>query len=126
MKKAGLIAKFFLALVFIAFGLNKFLHFIPIPPSSEEMKNLMIAFGKTGYFFPMIGIFQITAGVLLTMKRTTLLGALILSPVLFNIFTINLVLNISGIAFPAILFVALIVVLISEKERLSAIVGKSE
>ena len=61
----------------------------------------MGAFGKTGYFFPMIGIFQLVAGSLLLTKRFALLGALILSPVLFNIFTINLILNTAGVLFPS-------------------------
>lgn len=124
MKKAGIVARFFLAIVFLVFGFNKFFHFMPIPPSTEEMGALMGALFKTGYFFPMIAVFQIVAGALLLSKRFALLGAFILSPVLFNIFTINLFLNTSGVAFPAILFATLIVVLISEKDRLAALVKK--
>lgn len=121
MNKTTTASRIFLAVIFIVFGLNKFLHFAATPPITAEAGALLGAFAKTGYFFPMIAIFQILSGLLLLTKRFALLGALILSPVLFNILAINTFLNPQGFLFPAILFTALILVLIGHKKQLKAL-----
>lgn len=68
-------------------------------------QEVISAFCKSG-FFKMIGIFQVLGGFLLIIPKTRLVGALLLLPIIFNIFTIHLFLDnrpeeliISGIPF---------------------------
>lgn len=68
-------------------------------------QEVISAFCKSG-FFKMIGIFQVLGGFLLIIPKTRLIGALLLLPIIFNIFTIHLFLDnrpeelvISGIPF---------------------------
>lgn len=51
MKIATLIARILLGLIFVVFGLNGFLHFIPMPPpTGEAAKQFGTALATTGYF----------------------------------------------------------------------------
>lgn len=82
---------------FIYKGINK--HWITpckvySPESSIPLyyQQVITAFCHSG-FFKMIGLFQVTSGVLLFIPRTRLIGALILLPIIFNIFFIHLFLD---------------------------------
>lgn len=55
-------------------------------------QQVITAFCKSG-FFKMIGFFQVLSGVLLVIPKTRLVGALLLMPIIFNIFTIHLFLD---------------------------------
>ena len=42
MKIASIIARYLIALVFIVFGLNGFLHFLPMKPPSSETRHRQV------------------------------------------------------------------------------------
>ena len=76
-------------------------------------QQVITAFCESG-FFKMIGFFQIVGGILFIIPKTRLLGALVLLPIIFNIFTIHLFLDnrpeeliISGIPLALTFIVAL-------------------
>jgi uncharacterized membrane protein YphA (DoxX/SURF4 family) len=48
---------------------------------------------ESGYFIPMLGIFQLLGGLLLLTQRWALLGALLLIPIALNIFAIHFFLD---------------------------------
>ena len=49
MKIATIIARVLLGLVFVAFGSNAFLHFIPMPPMTEHPGEFIGSMHATGY-----------------------------------------------------------------------------
>ncbi len=51
-------------------------------------QQLITAFCQSG-FLKLVGLFQATAGILLLIPKTRLLGAIILLPIIFNIFFIH-------------------------------------
>ncbi len=84
MRTATLIARILLGLIFVVFGLNGFLHFLPQP----EMPQAAIAFfgglAAASYFLPLLFGTQVVGGVLLLVGMVPL-GLLLLAPVIVNI-----------------------------------------
>jgi len=93
-----------LGLVFLVFGLNFFLHFIPNPAEPGPAGDFLGALYKTGYFLPMIGVTQIIGGALLLAGMVVPFALALLAPVVVNIFLFHAFLA------PAGLPVALVVV----------------
>ena len=70
MKIASTIARYLIALVFIVFGLNGFLHFLPMkPPSSETAMQYFTAMSVSHYLWFVFGL-QLIAGTLFLFRRT--------------------------------------------------------
>jgi putative oxidoreductase len=84
MKIAALIARILLGLLFLVFGLNGFLHFIPMPPPSGLAGQYMGALFVSHYLV-VVFLLQVVGGALLLANRYVPLGLLLLGPVLVNI-----------------------------------------
>jgi putative oxidoreductase len=84
MKIAVLIARVLLGLLFLVFGLNGFLHFIPMPPPSGLAGQYMGALFVSHYLV-VVFLLQVVGGALLLAGRYVPLGLLLLGPVLVNI-----------------------------------------
>ena len=85
MKIATLIARILLGLIFVFFGSNAFLHFLPMPPLPQGLAGLYLkAFLESGYVY-VIGGMQVIAGLLLLIGRFVPLGLTILGAIIFNI-----------------------------------------
>lgn len=103
MKKLQLILQIFLGLVFLIFGLNKFLGFITMPELNQTATNYMISLGSSGYMFPVIGILEVVCGLALMTNRYVTLSLLLLVPITFNILGFHLFLDPSGLPLSLIL-----------------------
>jgi len=92
-------ARILMGLVFLVFGLNGFLHFIPQPqkPMSEGATALMGGLMKSGYMFPMIMGTQLVVGVLLLLNRFVPFALALIAPVIVNIIAFHLFQDPSGI-----------------------------
>ncbi|MEO7724646.1 MAG: hypothetical protein ABIU29_08175 [Chthoniobacterales bacterium] len=84
MKIATLVARILLGLMFVVFGLNGFLHFIPMsPPPGEAARQFGTALATTGYF-NVVFFLQILGGALVLLGWVPL-GLVILFPIIVNI-----------------------------------------
>jgi len=96
MKLAIVIARVLLGLIFVVFGLNGFLHFIPQP----EMPQAAIAFfgglAAAGYMLPLLFATQVVGGVLLLVGMVPL-GLLLVAPVIVNIVGFHLFVSPNGL-----------------------------
>ncbi len=86
-----------LGLVYLIFGLNFFLQFLPVPPSSEEMSKLTGAIYMSGYMFQFIKITEIVGGALLLLNLFTPLALVILAPITLNIVAMHAFLDPAGL-----------------------------
>jgi putative oxidoreductase len=85
MKVATIIARILLGLMFVVFGSNAFLHFLPMPPIPQTLAgDYTRVFFASGYVY-VIGALQIIGGLLLLIGRFVPLGLTILGAIIVNI-----------------------------------------
>ncbi|HWZ49881.1 MAG TPA: hypothetical protein VNW54_00295 [Granulicella sp.] len=84
MKIATLIARILLGLLFLVFGLNGFLHFIPMPPPPGLAGQFMGALFVSHYLIFIFSV-QVIGGALLLSNRFVPLALILLGPILVNI-----------------------------------------
>jgi uncharacterized membrane protein YphA (DoxX/SURF4 family) len=89
------ISRILLGLVFVVFGLNAFLHFIPMPPPEGLAGDFMQALFASGYFY-VVAVLQIVGGALCLVGRFVPLGITLLGPVLVNILLFHIFLQRTG------------------------------
>lgn len=97
MKIISTIARYLLALMFLVFGSNMFLNFIPMGPMPTGVAGQFSAALFAAHYFYVVGAIMVISAVLLLANRFVGLGLTLLGPVLFNILTFHLLMNPSGI-----------------------------
>jgi putative oxidoreductase len=96
MKILTIIARIFLGLIFVFFGSNAFLRFLPMPPLPEGVAGLYLkAFFDSGYVY-VIGGMQLIGGLLLLIGRFVPLGLTILAAIIFNIWAFHILMAPEG------------------------------
>jgi putative oxidoreductase len=96
MKVAVLIARILLGLIFVVFGLNAFLHFLPSPPppgAAGQFAGLLF----TTHYYVVVFALQFIGGVLLLVGRYIPLALVILGPIIVNILLFHIHMAPSGI-----------------------------
>ncbi len=78
-------ARLLLGLIFTVFGLNGFLHFIPIPPADGAAGDFMGGLAASGYFFPLLAGTQIIIGLALLTNLFAALALVVLAPITIHI-----------------------------------------
>ena len=106
MRIAALIARILLGLIFVVFGLNGFLNFIPMGPMPTGLAGQFIGALVQSHYFWVVAALQIAGGLLLLVNRYVPLGLVLLGPVIVNIFLYHLLLLPAGMAM-AVLVIAL-------------------
>jgi len=95
-KVAALIVRVLLGLMFVVFGSNAFLHFIPMPPMSGASGDFIGSMNITGYL-KVIAALQVIGGALLLLGRYVPLGLMLLGPIIVNIVLFHIFMDRSGI-----------------------------
>ena len=78
------IPAYLLALVFIVFGANFFLHFLPMPPMGGDAGAFAGLLYKSGYLL-IVKILEVVIGILLLVPITRALALLLIAPIAINI-----------------------------------------
>lgn len=121
MKIAALIVRILLGLIFIVFGLNGFLHFIPQPPMPpSDALTFFTVMIKSHYMMPIFAI-QVIGGALLLAGLYVPLGLALLAPVIVNIFLTHLLLAPSGLPLAIITALLWLVLFYAYREYFASI-----
>jgi len=106
MKIATLIARLLLGLIFVVFGSNAFLHFIPMPPIPQNLAGDFVkVFFASGYVY-VIGALQLVGGLFLLVGLFVPLGLTIFAAIIFNILVFHTLMAPEGFP-PALVVTAL-------------------
>lgn len=111
-------------LMFINAGLDKFLHYMPMPEISPEQMKIFDAFNQLHWLMPLVGAVEIIGGLLLIIPKTRALGAIVIFPVMVGIvthvFTIDK--STSGMIISGIFFIINLWILIDNRDRYKSLV----
>jgi len=100
--KAPTAARMLFGLIFTVFGLNGFLHFIPMPPMPEAAGSLLGAFVGSGYLMALVKATEIGIGLLLLSNRFVPLALTIAAPIVLNIVLFHAALAPGGMLVPLV------------------------
>lgn len=112
-------------LLFINAGLDKFLHYMPMPADlPEKMMKAMAAFMEIGWLMPLVGFAELLGGILIIFPKTRALGALVLFPIMIGIVLTNIVQDSTGLPFAAVLSIILLWIMFENREKYAGLVGE--
>ena len=114
MRIASLIAQYLAGVIFLVFGLNGFLHFIPQPPP-ESVAGQFLGALFVSHYPAVIFVVHVIGAILLLANRFVALEVAILAPVIVNILCFHVLMNPSGL--PPALLVTVMWVLIFVRVR---------
>lgn len=77
-------------LMFINAGLDKFLHYMPVPEMKPEDLKIYEALGTLVWLIPLIGFIELVGGLLFILPKTRALGAIVILPVTVGILLHNM------------------------------------
>jgi putative oxidoreductase len=84
-RKGTTAARLLLGLVFVVFGLNFFLHFLPMPPIDGPAATFFGGLVAIGYVLPTVKVIEVAAGAALLGNRFVPLALTLLAPIIVNI-----------------------------------------
>lgn len=109
MSKLKMPLRILLGLIYVVFGLNFFLNFIPTPPPPpEKLMNFVMALVNTGYFMFMVKGIEIAFGAMLLAGLYVPLSLVILAPITLNIFFVHFFLD--GMGFGLVMALVMVII----------------
>jgi len=97
MKITTLISRILLGFIYLVFGLDYFLHFIPYEPHhTGKVAAFKAGLIGVGYFYPMIKSIQIVGGISLLIDQFAPFFAVVVFPISVNVFLYHTILVPSG------------------------------
>ncbi len=98
-------------------GLDKFLHYMPVPPLEPELQKVGEAFMSVKWLMPLVAVIEILGGLLFIIPRTRALGAIVILPVLTGIIVHNAVYMPQGLIVAGILLLIHLWVVVDNIEK---------
>jgi len=120
MRIASIIARYLLGLIFLVFGLNGFLHFIPMPPPKGLAAQFGGAIFVSHYWVVIFGL-QVIGGLLLLVNRFVPLALVLLGPVIVNIFFFHALMAPEGLPLAIVVVVLWVILAVRYKQYLAGI-----
>src|SRR5438552_18473717 len=121
MKIAPIIARVLLGLMFVVFGSNFFLNFIPMPPPPPGLAgDYFKVFAASGYMY-VVGALQLLSGLLLLIGRFVPLALTILAALIFNILVLHILMDPKGLPMAIVVTVLELFLVWSYRDRFAGI-----
>lgn len=120
MKIAALISRIILGVIFVFFGLNGFLHFLPAPLPQGLAGQFLGALMQSHYVWAVAGL-QIIGGVLFLANRYVPLGLVLLGPLIVNIDLFHILLLPAAAEVAVVVTIGWIIIFIQQRQYFSGI-----
>src|SRR6202035_5781923 len=120
MRAISVIAQYLAGVIFLVFGLNGFLNFIPMPPPAGIAGQFMGTLYASHYLW-VIFAFQLVAGVLLLANRYVPLALAMLAPVIVNILSFHVLMAPSGLSLALLVAVLWAVIFVDVRPAFAAL-----
>ena len=121
MKIAALIARYLLGLVFLVFGLNGFLHFIPAQPLPPGPAGQFSGALLVSHYFLVVSALQVAGGLLLLVNRYVPLALVLLGPVIVNILCFHLLMYRAGLSMAVLVAILWGILFLRHRQSFSGI-----
>ena len=121
MKITSVIARFFLGLIFLVFGLNGFFHFLSMPAPTGVAGQFMGAL-FVSHFLIVIFVIQLVGAVLLLVNRYVPLALTLLAPIIINVLLFHLLMAPSGLPLAIVVTVLWVLVFLSVRSAFTGLV----
>lgn len=115
MKIVALIARILIGLLFLIFGLNGFLQFIPMKTFPTGLAGEFLTVLIQSHYVLFVSALQIAGGALLLVNRYVPLGLTLLGPVIVNILLYHATMDRAGL--PLAIVVAILWCVVAYRER---------
>ena len=122
MKIVTIIARVLLGLIFVVFGLNIFLLFIPMPPPPPTLVGDFSKALFLSHYLHVVGALQVIGGALLLLGRFVPLGLTLLGPVIVNIDLVHILMDPSGLPMAALISILTIFLVWRYREAFAGLV----
>ena len=122
MKIIAIIARVLLGVMFVIFGSNIFLHFIPAPPLPATLAGDFSKALMQSHYIYVVGLLQVIGGLLLLIGRNVPLGLALLGPVIVNILLFHIFLDTSGLPMAIVVTVLALLLLWRYRTNFAGIV----
>ena len=122
MKTTTIIARSLLGLIFVVFGLNVFLHFIPMPPPQGALAGDFLKALFLSRYLYVVAVLQIAGGALCLIGKYVPLGLLLLGPVIVNILLFHVLLDPAGLPLALVVSVLGLFVLFANRAAFAGLV----
>ena len=97
MKIVAAIARILLGVIFLFFGSNLFLHFLPTPPLPPGTLGQFSGALMDSHYIYAVGFFQVAPSIPLLVNRYVPLALTLLAPVIVNILLVHILMAPSGL-----------------------------
>jgi putative oxidoreductase len=114
------VSRFLLGFIFLVFGLNGFLHFIPMPPPSGIAGQFIGAMFVSKHLL-VVSALQVISGALLLVNRYLPIALTILGPIIVNILLFHVLMNPAGIGLAVFVTILWGVVFVSVRSAFAGI-----
>lgn len=118
------LVKILLGAIYVIFGLNFFIGFLPIPEMSGAAGAFMGGLMAAPYFFPFLKIVEIIGGILLVLGVYGALASVILFPITLSIFLFHAFLAPEGMIMGVVMLIANIYIMLKHKDQLLPMLKK--
>ena len=121
MKIASIVSRYLLGLMFTAFGLNGFLHFIPQPPPADPLAIQFLVAVSASHFAAFFFVLQVLGGLLLLFGFFVPLALTVLAAELYNILAFHLTMAPASVAPALVASVLWLLVFLQYRESFKGI-----
>lgn len=105
MKIASTIARYLLGIIFLVFGLNHYLNFIPTGPMPTGLEGQFMGALMQSHYMYVVAFFEVVPAILLLVNRYVPLALTFLAPVIFNILLVGILISLIALPMAIILVV---------------------